>query len=216
MRFIWPLDDHPISRDFYYLGSIYIGGQHMAIDIPASSGTPIKVVAEGLVTEAGYTDINGHYVEVSHNYGWITKYRHLVETAPVTTGDDVTQGQVIGKVGSTGWSTGPHLHFDLWNSTKQSPEAVYKSGIWAHDPLLYLGQEDDDMDEATVQQMIDAAFVKQNSSEWRLKQIADLLPDMNKHLRNIVLGLIKKELENAGVSYTDAEAIKAVKYALPD
>ena len=143
MRFIWPFDSHAISRDFYYRGPIYIGGQHMAVDIPAGSGTPVRSVAEGLVTETGYTDINGHYVEVSHNYGWITKYRHLVGPASVDTGAVVSQGQVIGSVGSTGWSTGPHLHFDLWNASKQSPEAVYKVGLWAHDPELYLGQEDE-------------------------------------------------------------------------
>ena len=214
MRFIWPLDSHVISRDFYYKGSLYIGGQHMAIDIPANRGTVVKAAATGKVIAAGFSDINGNYVSIGHNDGWRTKYRHLMGPAFVNAGDAVFQGQVIGRVGSTGWSLGPHLHFDLWNSMKQSPEAVYKSGIWAHDPLLYLGQEDDDMDEATVQLMIDAAFVKQNSSKWRLKQIADLLPDMNEHLRNIVLGIIKKELETAGVSYTDARAVKAIKDAL--
>ncbi len=143
MQFIWPLDNHTISRNFYYLGSIYIGGQHMAIDIPASTGTPVKAVAAGKVLAAGYSSINGNYVEIAHTGGWRTKYRHLVEPAVVDVGAGVSQGQVIGKVGSTGWSTGPHLHLDLWNSSKQSPEAVYKSGLWAHDPELYLGQEDD-------------------------------------------------------------------------
>ncbi|KKN05681.1 hypothetical protein LCGC14_1084920 [marine sediment metagenome] len=144
MRFIWPLTQ-AISRDFYYKSSIYIGGQHMAVDIPAAWGTPIRAVAEGLVTEVGYSSINGYYVEVAHNYGWITKYRHFMEPAPVAEGDVVLQGQSIGNVGSTGWSSGPHLHFDLWNSSKQSPEAVYKAGIWAHDPEIYLGKEEEAM-----------------------------------------------------------------------
>ncbi len=216
MRFIWPLDSHVISRDFYYRGSLYIGGQHMAIDIPANLDTVVKAVATGKVIAAGFGDINGNYVSIGHNDGWRTKYRHLMGPAFVNAGDAVSQGQVIGRVGSTGWSTGPHLHFDLWNLSKQSPEAIYKTGIWAHDPEVYLGQEDEmnEADEAKVQKMIEAAFIKQNTSKWRLKQIADLLPNINKHLRGIVLGIIKKELETAGVSYTDAQAVKAVKDAL--
>ncbi|KKM46754.1 hypothetical protein LCGC14_1559330 [marine sediment metagenome] len=143
MQFIWPLDNHTISRNFYYLGSIYIGGQHMAIDIPASTGTPVKAVAAGKVLAAGYSSINGNYVEIAHTGGWRTKYRHFVEPAVVGVGVSVSQGQVIGKVGSTGWSTGPHLHLDLWNAIKQSPEAVYKGNIFAHDPEIYLGKEED-------------------------------------------------------------------------
>ena len=142
MTFIWPVVG-PVSRDFYYRASIYIGGQHGAIDIPANSGTPIMAAAAGLVTKAAYNDISGHYAEVAHNGGWVTNYRHMVEQASVDVGVSVSQGQVIGKVGSTGWSTGPHLHFDLWNAIKQSPEAMYKGNSWAHDPKLYLGKEED-------------------------------------------------------------------------
>ncbi len=156
ITFIWPITG-PISRDFYYLSSIYIGGQHGASDIPASIGTPIKVAAAGLVTKVAYNDISGHYIEVAHNEGWVTNYRHMVEQAAVSVGSSVSQGQIIGKVGSTGWSTGPHLHFDLWNSIKQSPEAMYKKNIWAHDPELYLGKEEDDMTQAEFNKMFQKA-----------------------------------------------------------
>ncbi len=169
MQFIWPLDNHTISRDFYYRGSQYINGQHTAIDLPASTGTPIKAVAMGLVVVSGYSDINGNYVEVTHDGGWKTIYRHLVEKASVVNGSAVMQGQIIGKVGSTGWSSGPHLHFDLWNSAKQSPEAVYKVGWWAHDPELYLGQEDDDM--------TDAEFLKQLNRVLSGAQVVATLKD---------------------------------------
>ncbi len=100
--------------------------------------------------KAGHNDISGHYVEVSHGDGWVTNYRHLVEQAPASVGAGVFQGQVIGKVGSTGWSTGPHLHIDLWNKIKQSDEAMYKNGWWAHDPELYLGKADPELDEDEV------------------------------------------------------------------
>ncbi|KKM16880.1 hypothetical protein LCGC14_1681340, partial [marine sediment metagenome] len=110
------------------------------------------------MTKASYNDISGYYVEVSHADGWVTNYRHLVEQAPVSVGAGVSQGQVIGKVGSTGWSTGPHLHFDLWNAIKQSPEAMYKGNSWAHDPKLYLGKEDEDMDKETFKKMLAEAL----------------------------------------------------------
>ena len=189
-RFIWPLP-RIISRDFYYKSTIYIGGQHMAIDIPASSGTPIKVAAAGQVRGVGWDIYSGFFVAVDHANNWTTRYRHLYGQSPVKAGQQVSQGQVIGTVGSTGWSTGPHLHLDLWNTNPQSPEAIYKQDWWAHDPELYLGQEENDMDEETVQRMIDDAFMKQNTSEWRLQQIANLMPDMNEHLRNIVRDIIK-------------------------
>ncbi|HDZ36918.1 MAG TPA: M23 family metallopeptidase [Marinobacter sp.] len=163
MRFIWPLDSHVISRDFYYRGSIYIGGQHMAIDLPATSGTPIKAVAAGKVVAAGFSDINGNYVDIGHDAGWRTKYRHLMEPANVYMGAAVSQGQVIGKVGSTGWSTGPHLHFDLWNASRQSSEAVYKAGVWAHDPVLYLGLEEEEMvTEERIRELLEATIRHSN------------------------------------------------------
>ena len=213
ITFIWPLDSHSISRDFYYLGSIYIGGQHGAIDIPASIGTPIKVAAAGLVTKATYNDISGHYIEVAHNEGWVTNYRHLVEQASVSVGASVSQGQIIGKVGSTGWSTGPHLHFDLWNSIKQSPEAMYKGNIWAHDPELYLGKEEEMTDEEFLTQL--------NRVLSRAKVVATLADGKTKQSRFHTLGwwidLLRRHHEDktkhgsGGDSYTDAKAVKAVK-----
>ena len=170
MKFIWPLEPHTLSRDFYYKSSIYIGGQHGAVDIPASIGTPVKAVASGLVTKASYNDISGYYVEIAHNDGWVTNYRHFVEQATVVVGDDISQGQTIGKVGSTGWSTGPHLHFDLWNSIKQSPEAMYKRDIWAHDPELYLGKEEDDMTPQEVRDIVRAMKFHSEDREGNLEE----------------------------------------------
>ncbi len=170
MEFIWPLEPHTISRDFEYPSSIYINGQHGAVDIPASIGTPVKAVASGLVTKAAYNDISGYYVEIAHDGGWVTNYRHFVEQAPINVDDNISQGQTIGKVGSTGWSTGPHLHFDLWNSIKQSPEAMYKVGIWAHDPELYLGKEEDDMTPQEVRDIVRAMKFHSEDREGNLEE----------------------------------------------
>jgi len=141
MRFIWPVAG-AISRDFYYKSSIYIGGQHAAVDIPAVTGTPIKDAADGKVKGVGWDIYSGFFVAIDHADNWTTRYRHLYGQSPVAVGQRVTQGQVIGNVGSTGWSTGPHLHFDLWHRQKLDAKAFYKNGLWAHDPELYLGKED--------------------------------------------------------------------------
>ena len=184
MLFIWPIIG-VVSRDFYYRASIYIGGQHMAVDIPANSGTLIKAVAAGKVIDVGYSDINGNYVVISHAGGWRTKYRHLVKPAVVGVDAGVSQGQAIGKVGSTGWSTGPHLHFDLWNSSKQSPEAVYKSGIWAHDPELYLGMEEEREMTKFIQYKT-AIAVLEGGVKWTLPSGSLLMKLYPEHQGNVI------------------------------
>jgi len=145
----WPVAG-VVTRDFYYRASFYYLGQHLAVDIAAASGTPIGAAAAGQIGAKGYGDQDGNYVFVDHAGGWRTCHRHLNAASPLNVGDPVSQGQIIGYVGSTGNSTGPHLHLDVWNKQKLSPEAVYKERVayWAHDPQLYLGKdtiEEDDM-----------------------------------------------------------------------
>lgn len=149
MLFIWPLDDHIITRDFYYLSSIYVLGQHAATDyirrLVATSGAPIKSIADGTVVGVGWDMYSGFFVAIAHAGGWRSFYRHMFGMAAVVVGQRVSQGQIIGHVGNTGYSLGAHLHFDLWNRQKQDSTAFFKNDWWAHDPELYLGQEDDDM-----------------------------------------------------------------------
>lgn len=144
MRFVWPVQG-AVTRNFYYQSSLYVGGQHAAIDIAAPSGTPIAAVADGVVSGKGWDPYSGHFVALDHVDGWQTFYRHLYGDAPVVVGQPVKQGRGIGLIGSTGTSTGPHLHFDLWNISKvRNDDAIfYKHDIWAVDPELYLGKEDD-------------------------------------------------------------------------
>lgn len=88
------------------------GRTHTGIDIGASTGTPIKVAASGTVTFSGWKGSLGYLVVVSHGNGVQTYYGHCSKLL-VSAGQQVSQGQTIAKVGSTGRSTGSHLHFEI-------------------------------------------------------------------------------------------------------
>lgn len=85
---------------------------HEGIDIDNSSGTPIKSAGAGVVTYSGYTSDYGNMIVISHGSGYQTKYAHLSDRN-VGTGDTVKKGQIIGAMGSSGRSTGSHLHFEV-------------------------------------------------------------------------------------------------------
>ena len=87
-------------------------GAHTGLDIGASSGTPVKVAASGTVIWAGYKGSLGNLVVVQHSNGVQTYYVHCSKIY-VSSGQTVSQGQTISAVGSTGNSTGPHLHFEI-------------------------------------------------------------------------------------------------------
>lgn len=88
---------------------------HLGVDYAAPKGTPIRSVGDGKVTEARYTISGGKTLTVEHNSVYKTRYLHLNGFAGnVQAGSFVKQGQVIGYVGSTGFSTGPHLHFEFY------------------------------------------------------------------------------------------------------
>ena len=86
---------------------------HAGIDIAAPLGTPVMAAADGVVVAVGHTAVGyGNYVAIAHGGGIATLYGHLLET-DVKVGDRVVRGQPIGLEGSTGFSTGPHVHFEL-------------------------------------------------------------------------------------------------------
>ncbi len=97
--------------------------RHPGIDFAAPSGTPVRAVGDGAVLKAGYGGGYGRMIEVRHRDGMITRYGHLRGFATgLRDGQVVSQGQVIGFVGSTGLSTGPHLHFEtLVNGVSREP-----------------------------------------------------------------------------------------------
>jgi murein DD-endopeptidase MepM/ murein hydrolase activator NlpD len=90
---------------------------HPAIDYAAPKGTPIHTVGDGAIVFASYKRYNGNCVKVRHPNGWVTMYNHLSKFGKnIRPGKKVAQGQVIGYVGSTGLSTGPHLDFRMFRN----------------------------------------------------------------------------------------------------
>ena len=104
---IWPING-TISSGF---GPRW-GSFHEGLDIAAPTGTPIRAAASGSVRIAGYTGGYGNYTCIDHGGGLATCYGHQSQIG-VSVGQSVAQAQVIGTVGSTGHSTGPHLHFEV-------------------------------------------------------------------------------------------------------
>lgn len=98
------------------------GSVHTGLDIATSSGTSIKAAAGGTVSYAGWKGSYGNLVVISHGNGIQTYYAHC-SSLLVSAGQSVSQGQVIARVGSTGNSTGPHLHFEIRkNGTTLNPQ----------------------------------------------------------------------------------------------
>ncbi len=108
---------HPITKKYT---------MHNGIDIAAEKGNDIFASFGGNVTSAGYSDSYGYYVIVSHSENVETLYAHCSKLK-VKAGDSVKKGDVIALVGSTGWSTGPHLHFEI------------RVGGYRIDPMWMLG-----------------------------------------------------------------------------
>ena len=97
---------------------------HRGVDYAAPRGTPVYSAGDGKVIAAGYSKANGNFVFVQHGQTYITKYLHL-NNKKVRKGQSVRQRQLIGTVGSTGYATGPHLHYEfLVNGVHRNPRTV--------------------------------------------------------------------------------------------
>jgi len=116
--FVWPT--YGLLTQRFWLPA------HPAIDIGASTGTPVAAADEGTVITAGWSSVGyGNMIVIRHSDGFVTLYAHL-SSINVSYGDYVARGQRIGAVGSTGRSTGPHLHFEV------------STGGRTYNPLIYL------------------------------------------------------------------------------
>jgi len=107
-EFIWP-----IERRLTWISQGFRHGKHMAVDMAAKGGTKVRASDTGKVIKAGWSDNGyGYRIVIDHGIDYVTIYAHLSEYY-VEEGDIVTKGEVVGAVGSTGNSTGPHLHFEI-------------------------------------------------------------------------------------------------------
>ena len=88
---------------------------HMGVDFAAQRGTPVRAVGDGVISEAGWNGGYGKAIDIKHESSYMSRYAHLHAFAPgIRLGVSVRKGQIIGYVGSTGRSSGPHLHFELY------------------------------------------------------------------------------------------------------
>ena len=102
-------------------------GSHLAIDLAAPTGTPVKATNGGKVVLAEILYLTGNAIYIDHGMNLFSQYAHL-SRLDVKVGDIVTAGEVIGLVGSTGFSTGPHLHFTFWvGNTPVNPNLFFNS-----------------------------------------------------------------------------------------
>ena len=124
-QYVWPCPGYPIvTSDFGYRGSPTAGASsyHKGIDIGAPHGAQIVSICNGNILAYGYNSSMGNYVKVQHGNGLTSVYMHMSRIANLSTGQSVSAGTVIGYVGSTGISTGAHLHLGvLKNNTYVSP-----------------------------------------------------------------------------------------------
>lgn len=109
-----PLEGAALTSGFGMRTHPVLGGrrQHHGIDLAAPTGTPVYATAEGVVSRADWYSSYGLFISVEHGASMQTRYAHLSRLA-VAAGDSVKKGDLIGYVGSTGRSTGPHLHYEV-------------------------------------------------------------------------------------------------------
>jgi murein DD-endopeptidase MepM/ murein hydrolase activator NlpD len=108
---------------------------HTGVDFKGEPGDPVRAAAGGKVTEAGRNGGYGLMVEVDHGNGLVTRYAHL-SGIDVSEGTVVKPGDAVGRVGSTGRSTGPHLHFEVrLNGDPVDPQKYLRAGLRLFEPL---------------------------------------------------------------------------------
>ena len=92
---------------------------HKGTDFAAPTGTPIMATADGRVEKSAYTRANGYYVKIKHNNTYSTQYLHMQKNGRVKKGQYVKQGDVIGRIGMTGNTSGPHVCYRFWKNNRQ-------------------------------------------------------------------------------------------------
>ncbi|KLE34232.1 M23 family metallopeptidase [Aurantiacibacter luteus] len=109
-----PVNDVTLTSSYGMRSHPVLGGrrQHNGVDLAAPTGTPVYATADGVIEMAQWYSSYGNYVQIAHGGEMETRYAHL-SSYTVSAGSQVRQGDLIGYVGSTGRSTGPHLHYEV-------------------------------------------------------------------------------------------------------
>jgi murein DD-endopeptidase MepM/ murein hydrolase activator NlpD len=121
----YPCDGASVTARYGQRGG-WSSGYHTGTDFAAGTGTPVKAAMGGTVIATGYNGAYGNQVQVEHADGTVTTYNHL-SSISARRGQEVSGGTVLGKVGSTGRTSGPHLHFEVI-----SPDGSFR------DPIAWL------------------------------------------------------------------------------
>ncbi|GAA4872443.1 M23 family metallopeptidase [Paenibacillus vulneris] len=127
---LWPTVSRTVTSPFGYRKDPITSklSFHRGIDIAGKMNDPVLAAAKGTAITVGYDKFHGHHVVLEHGGGLRTWYMHLNE-ALVRQGDAVERGQQIGKLGSTGRSTGPHLHYEILHNGKSTDPKPYLPGL---------------------------------------------------------------------------------------
>jgi len=122
----WPVDGGYVSSTYGYRQDPFHGRRsfHEGVDIANREGAPVHALASGVVTHAGEEEGYGLLVEINHGNGYATRYAHTASVT-VKVGDKVEKGQQIAFVGTSGRSTGPHLHFEILRNDKPINPRTY-------------------------------------------------------------------------------------------
>ncbi len=125
----WPIQKGWISSRYGYRNDPFHGRRefHKGIDFAGKENSPVVAVAGGLVTWAGKRYAYGNLVEITHGNGFVTRYGHN-KSLIVRVGDLVEKGQIVAKMGSSGRSTGPHVHFEVFEHGKHINPMRYVRG----------------------------------------------------------------------------------------
>jgi murein DD-endopeptidase MepM/ murein hydrolase activator NlpD len=129
-----PVDHYDLTARFDEAGSNWGGGRHTGLDFAGEEGAPVVAARAGTVREAGVGGAYGNTVVIEHAGGLFTRYAHLEQLPAVIVGQQVQRGQQIGLRGSTGNSTGSHLHFEVLRRAHAGETPDTKSPIDPTDP----------------------------------------------------------------------------------
>ncbi|HOW90093.1 MAG TPA: M23 family metallopeptidase, partial [Elusimicrobiales bacterium] len=126
---VWPATGRITSYFGYRIAPLEFASEyHTGIDIANEPGTPVRAAADGVIRFAGWASGYGLSLVVDHGFAYSTLYGHLSELA-VSEGASVRRGQLLGRMGSTGTSTGPHLHYEVWlDGIPKNPVKYLDSG----------------------------------------------------------------------------------------